>query len=285
MSKMDEFERLFKSASKPVFNVEPIRIDNVLIVIDQYAEQSADYVARVEEFLKVLNSVDHTVNVSHVFGDRFSDVKQLLDIVEASEAQLICTFRNLHGSSTDYPYSLGEYVDVLTQATKIPILLLPHPNDLEDQALANTDRVMLMTDHLAGDSQLVTFGAMFTQDHGELILAHVEDEQTFERYMQVISKIPAIDTDIARQDIVLQLLKEPKDFIESCQQGLQEAGLPLKVKPIVTMGHHLTDYKQLVEEHQADLLIMHTKDDDQLAMHGLAYPVSVELRKVPLLLI
>lgn len=285
MSKIDEFESLFKSAAKPVFHVEPIRIKNVLIVVDLNEQEAAEYVNRVEEFLKVLNSVDHTIQLNHVYGDSFSSVKDLVDIVEKSEPQLICTYRNLRGSSKDYPYSLGEHVDVLTQATSVPILLLQHPSELEEQALSNTDRVMLMTDHLAGDSQLVTFGAMFTQDHGELILAHIEDEQTFERYMQVISKIPSIDTDEARKVITEQLLKEPQDFVESCRQGLQESGLPLQVKSVITMGHHLTDYKQLVVEHHADLLIMHTKDDDQLAMHGLAYPVSVELRNVPLLLI
>ena len=132
---------------------------------------------------------------------------------------------------------------------------------------------------------MVTFGAMFTQDHGELILAHVEDEQTFQRYSQVISKIPDIDTDTASQQIMDQLLKEPRDFIASCEEGLTAAGLPLKVKPLITMGHHLSDYKKLVEEHEVDLLVLHTKDEDQLAMHGLAYPVSIELRDVPLLLI
>jgi hypothetical protein len=30
---------------------------------------------------------------------------------------------------------------------------------------------------------------------------------------------------------------------------------------------------------------MHTRDQDQLAMHGLAYPLAVELRHIPLLLV
>ena len=81
------------------------------------------------------------------------------------------------------------------------------------------------------------------------------------------------------------MLKEPRDFIESCESGLHEAGLPISVKPVVTFGHHLTDYKKLVQENETDLLVLHTKDEDQLAMHGLAYPVSIELRDIPLLLI
>lgn len=285
MSKIDEFESLFKSASKPVFHVEPLRIEHVLIVLDVETELAADYVQRIESFLKVLNSVDLTIKTTIVGGDEFQTVQQLLDTVKGSGADLVCTYRNLHGTATDFPFSLGEYVDVLTQAMEIPILLLPRPKQLTSEMLANTDRVMLMTDHLAGDNRIVTYGAMFTQDHGQLILAHVEDEQTFERYIDVISKIQDIDTDTARESIKEQLLKEPRDFIDSCKDGLKEAGLPLNIVPVITVGHHLADYKDLVVEHEADLLILNTKDQDQLAMHGLAYPVSVELSHVPLLLI
>ena len=285
MSKIDEFESLFKSASKPVFHVEPVRIKNVVIVVDIEKDVAGEFVERVENFLKVLNSVDLTIETTIVDGDDFQSVQQLLDIVKGKSADLICTYRNLHGSAADFPFSLGEYVDVLTQVAEIPVLLLPRPEHLTDKMLANTDRVMLMTDHLAGDNRLVTYGALFTQDHGKLILAHVEDEQTFLRYMQVISKIQDIDTQIAEQAIMDQLLKEPRDFIVSCEEGLKEAGLPLEIEPVVTVGHHLADYKKLVIEHETDLLVLNTKDEDQLAMHGLAYPVSVELREVPLLLI
>ena len=45
------------------------------------------------------------------------------------------------------------------------------------------------------------------------------------------------------------------------------------------------DYKRLIDEHRVDLLVMNTKDEDQLAMHGLSYPLTVELRDTPLLLI
>jgi hypothetical protein len=34
-----------------------------------------------------------------------------------------------------------------------------------------------------------------------------------------------------------------------------------------------------------DLLVMNTKDEDHSAMHGLAYPLAVELRGTPLLML
>ena len=285
MTSINEFESVFKSAAKPVFHLDSVSIKNVSIVIDTDVESVNPYLDLVESFLQVLNTAGHSITITRVAGGEFSDEKQLVELIESQNADLICTYRNLHSGPNHYPFSLGEYVDVLTQATPTPILLVPRPEEAADELMINSDRVMVMTDHLSGDSQIVTFGAMFTQPHGELILAHVEDLQTFERYMDVISKIPSIDTDVARDEIMVQLLKEPSDYVISCEKVLREAELPITVKPVVTAGHHLFDYKQLIKEHQIDLLVLHTKDEDQLAMHGLAYPVSVELRHVPLLLI
>jgi hypothetical protein len=41
----------------------------------------------------------------------------------------------------------------------------------------------------------------------------------------------------------------------------------------------------LITQHHIDLLVFNTKDDDQLAMHGLAYPLAIELRQIPLLML
>ena len=66
---------------------------------------------------------------------------------------------------------------------------------------------------------------------------------------------------------------------------LSEEEVPLQIQAIVTTGHRLGEYKRLIEEHDVDLLVMNTKDDEQLAMHGLAYPLAVEIRNTPLLLL
>ena len=81
------------------------------------------------------------------------------------------------------------------------------------------------------------------------------------------------------------LFKDARDYMGSCARGLASAQLPLTVDEVVAMGHHLREYRRMVEENEADLLVMHTKDDDQLAMHGLAYPLAIEVRSIPLLLL
>ena len=103
--------------------------------------------------------------------------------------------------------------------------------------------------------------------------------------MDAISKIPEIETDVARTTIRDQLLKEPTDYIASVRLELEQTVKTIRVDSDVRMGHHIADCKQLVADHEIDLLVMNTKDDEQLAMHGLAYPIAVELRSVPLLML
>ena len=143
---------------------------------------------------------------------------------------------------------------------------------------------MAITDHLAQDHHLVSFAAQLTPEGGTLWLTHVEDEATFERYMQTIARIPSIDTDNARKVILEQLLKEPTEYIESCRSVLAERE-SIRVESEVAVGRLLNDYKRLVDNHQVSLLVMNTKDEQQLAMHGMAYPLTIELRDTPLMLI
>ena len=50
-------------------------------------------------------------------------------------------------------------------------------------ALHDTNRVMVMTDHLTGDSRLVNFAVRFTEPDGTLFLTHIEDDAVFDRYV------------------------------------------------------------------------------------------------------
>ena len=77
---------------------------------------------------------------------------------------------------------------------------------------------MAITDHLSGDHHLVSFAAQLTEPNGTLWLAHVEDETSFERFIETISKIPTIETETARESILEQLMKEPRDYVASCRE-------------------------------------------------------------------
>ena len=80
-------------------------------------------------------------------------------------------------------------------------------------------------------------------------------------------------------------LKEPNDYIESCREGLKSALVPLTVDSIVAVGDPLTTYQYFLAEHEVNLLVINTKDENQHAMQNLAYTLAVELRDIPLLML
>ncbi len=283
MTKLDQFESVFRAASKAVFEYERIAVNSVLVVTDQDGDAAARTGEQVARFLRVLDGADFRV----VGGSEFGTVPKLLGLVEDHRPDLICTYRHLHSESWRWPYTLGEYVDVLTQVTTTPVVVLPHPDAMRasDHALQQTGVVMAMTDHLTGDARLVNYAVRLTEPRGKLFLTHIEDQGTFERYVDTISRIPSIETDDARKEILGRLLKEPGDYIQSCRTVLEEEGLELNVVSIVRLGQHIREYQNLVEEHQVDLLVFNTKDEGQLAMHGLGYPLAIELRQIPLLML
>jgi nucleotide-binding universal stress UspA family protein len=284
MLNLDQYESVFRSAAKQAYQYQPMHIDHVLLCTDMLPEQLTIFRESVAAFLKPLGD---SLRWTLIGNDAFSDAETLLNICTEKQPDLICTYRNLRSKNRKFPFSLGSYVDVLTQATKVPVMLLPAPN--EDGSLGERctelAQVLVMTEHLTGSNTLVNYGALFTKQGGELFLVHLEDDHVFARYAESISKIPEVDTDIAVATIRAQLLKEPADFIKSCADVLRSEGVNLTVHEVVKMGHHVSDCRQLIDHYGVDLLVMNTKDEGQAAMHGLAYPIAVEIRDTAMLLL
>lgn len=285
MTNLNTFESVFKAADKPVFAYAPVTLDRVLLVTDLTADEAGAMVPGLRQFLA---AVDDGRNDWKVLGaDDYANVKELLDQVEQYKPDLIVSWRHLRSEGWKWPFGLGEYLDVLVQATTAPVIILPHPDagHALPHSVRDTDRVMAMTDHLAGDSRLVNAALAFTHAGGKCWLTHVESDHDFERYIEVISKIPSIDTEDARATIKARLLKEPRDFIGRCREAVEAERLPIEVEELVTTGHRLSEYRQLIEAQEIDLLVMYARDEDQLAMHGRSYPLAVELRQIPLLML
>ena len=289
-SKLDEFESLFRSAIHEVFTFSPPVLNKALLVTDLDEAASKELLVKVQAFLSSIDSAHHVtwqIASREVWvGTDAPPVRVLLDLVDASGAQLIVTYRHLLGNLHDLPHTLGSVVDTLTQATPAPVLLLPplaRPDF--DALLRPTDRVMVVTDHITGDDHLVNWGVHFTHVDGTLFLAHIEDDATLERYLDVISKIRGIETDYARKEIPEKLLELPQRYLETVAGVLKKNHVPETVVPLVRLGHAITDYRKLLEEHDIDLLIVNTKDAQQSAMQAMAYALAVEIRHRPLLLL
>ena len=285
MTTLNQFESVFKAADKPVYAYARPNFERVLLVSDLEARDGEALAANVRTFLRVIDGPNTRWDT--LDGGAFDSIQALLAVIEKRKPDLIVTYRHLHSNAWNWPHGLGEYLDVMTHATALPVLVLPHPdaNRALPHSVQDTDRVMAITSHLTGDDRLVNHALAFTQPGGTCWLTHVESVAVFERYLDVIGKIPALDTEVARETIAEQLLKEPRDYIASCRAVIAAQDLPIRVEEVVVMGRRIQQYRALIEAREIDLLVLYTKDEEQLAMNGQAYPLAVELRGVPLLML
>jgi hypothetical protein len=278
MTNIDRFESAFNAASRTPFQYRPLQLDSVLVVTDLNESEMIVFANGIKDWLS--HCTNSNTQWQTFTSNQSREIGSLLSEIESLSPSLICTHRHLH-EPEHWRHGLSNHVMALTQRTISPVLLLP-------TAVSPTNplqTVMAMTDHLAGDHRLVNVAVQFTPEQGRLWLSDVEDEITFERYMDVIAKIPDLNTDIAREAILAQLFEDAEHYAHSCIEALREHHPKLEVQSDIILGHHLRDYKSLVDQHQVDLLVMNTKDEDQLAMHGLAYPLAVELVDVPILML
>jgi len=280
---IDEFESMFKRAEREMFSYVDIPIETVAVVTDGAQDACQRVRTDLVAFQPRLESV---TNWRMITGSDYNNVGELLEQVNQDRTDLIVTYRHLHEKAPIPQHSLGVYLDVLTQMTTIPVLVLPGtamaPGSLTGRVC---NRVMVVTDHISGDSRLINYGARMCIAGGTVWLCHVEDDLTFRRYLEAIGRIPDIATDQAEQLIDQQLIKDAGDFIETCIQELNENGPHALYQSEVQRGHHLRVYRDMIDAHDIDLLVTNTKDEGQLAMHGTTYSLSIELLDVSMLLL
>ena len=286
MSTVDQFESVFKAAAKTTYQHENPALGKVVLVTDLEEAEASLFLQSVRDFFtNALPDGDSQWVV--LSSGTYASVKELLAKVEEYRPDLLVTYRNLGSESWRWPYSLGEHLDVLTQVTTTPVLVLPHPDrdDCAELLRRKLSNVMAVSGHLCGEGTLIRYASAFTPEKGKLILSHVEDKATLDRYLDAIEKIPEIDSELARELLLDRMLKDAKDFSDSARDGLKAAGREIEVECRAQVGRRLEDYRTLIEEGKVELLVMHAKEEDQMAMHGMAHPLAVELRSVPILLL
>jgi hypothetical protein len=279
---LDQFESQFNSAVKEQFVLSEIVLSSIVLVCDVEGDEAKQLQLIAERLLPDNPRSNWTI----IRPRDVESTSQLVERVNEITPDIIVACRNLDSDQERLQYGLSNYVDALTQACEVPVLLLPDFELAElETSISDHSDVMVQTDHLTGDSRLINWGLAFAGGSGNLFLTHIEDDAIFDTYMTVIGKIPELDTDLARETIAAELLKEPKDFIENARKVLSEKYPAVTVKGIVKLGHTLEDYRELLDRHQIDLVIINTKVNGQLAMGGRAYAIAVQFKHCPLLLL
>ncbi len=281
MSNIDQFESSFSAAFKPTYTYSPVKMRDILILTDLPADAGRRYVAHLMPLIGALSDEPRVRSIHYREGHCLAD---MVDQIRGDKPDVIITYRHLYSQATTFAYTLGSHLDVLTQATAQPILVTPRPEDLTGP-VCEPSRTLIVTNCLTGDDKLINYGVGGSTAGADLFLAHIEDDRVYQQYLEIISKIPSINSEQAQASIAEQLLKEPSQYITSCQHTLAQTHPRMTCYPIVKLGHTVGTFIDLAREHGAELVVMHTKDQDQLAMHGLAYPLAIALRDIPLLML
>lgn len=287
MLNVDEFESVFRSGWKKTFTHVPPEVERILVVTDLEGGEAKDYLLACRQLLEPLNAACSPEWSVATHGEDWTGVEGLLRVVEERQPSAIVTYRNLNSDAWKWAYSLGVYLGALTRGTERPVFVTPNPRAYPSMEWQHnrTDSVMVLNDTLVGDDELVSWGALCTRAEGVLHLCHMEHDEIFDRYIDAISKIPELDTDTARETIQKLLMKEPREYIASAREALVAMDVPVKIEEHVLEGHRVADYRALVDQHEVDLLIFPTLEEDRIALHGVAYSLSVELVTTPLLMV
>ena len=282
MSTIDQFESTFRSAIKPTYKYNKISIIDVLLISDLDSNAAQHFQTQVQSFIASLGQV---LNLTTLDAKQSSDLSELLNTINQVQPQLIITHRHLHSMYDEHVYTLGDHIEVLTQTTHVPILLFPKGLIQSELSLVSPSKVLVLTDQLIEHPKLVDYALTLMAETGQLSLAHIEDEVQFERYIDMIAKIPEIDTDSARAFLKEQMYKDAQNFFSVIDQDIKDQNLAIEVQASFRMGHKLKTYVSIVGENEVELVVIQGKDNDQIAMHGLSYPLAVELNHLPLLIV
>lgn len=287
MSQVDQFESAFRSAIRPVYEPHDTELHQILTITDLSSEAAERFEKSIQHYLNRLNTTASQPRFSRLDEGSYDSTASLLTQVAALKPNLIVTYRNLNTEDWRYQNSMGSRLDTLIHQTEIPILVLPHPKaqDSEAFSLPKNERVIVVTDHLTGDHTLIDYAATFVEPDGRLILVHLEDQTTFDRYMDAISKITTIDTEQAQSQIYSQLLKEPHVYISSCRDRLKDSIPSLQVDEIVEFGEGFDQFRDHIRRENANLLVIKGVNHQQPGIHGLADRLINETRYIPVLVV
>lgn len=275
---------MFKSADKPAMVHDDIVVKKVIVIGDETVGDIDAHLNTVRQYLDILNRDQPAWQALAVTTT--SAISSLRDVIRGVAPDLIVAHRDLGETARRTERSLGVILDELLWDSPTPVFVLPDNESGRAYVPPNAPhKVMVATDHLTGDNALVDYGARFTPDDGTLLIAQIEDDAIFERYMSEIERIPEIESSVARDRIRERLLETPRSYIASCIRELRDAGITIHIEEVVRFGHRVRDYERLVSDHNVELLCLHANWDDAPARLGMAYMIGTRCRRIPLLFV
>lgn len=277
MLKLDHFASIFRAADKETIAIREREIVKVLIVTDVGYEKSLEIWERWRAFFF------QTVTVRVLHGEESLDISTITEKLDEADCDLIVSYRCLHSENWRYPHAIGSYVEVITQLTSKPVLLMPHIRE-DTKDYAPPESIVLLSNDLTKASDALAWACCFRGHRSRCTLVELENMVHFNRVLDVIAKIPQLDTDVAREKIMKQMHTDSADWVIRSQKILKNWKRPPSLARKQVVQNALAACSDIVQQVGAELIVLNTKAEDQLALHGLVYPFMVHFRHTPLLL-
>ena len=103
MTRIDQFESVFKAAARTVYDYERIEVPKVLVVTDLDRAGAESFRDRAASFLTELTAKGQAVDWQAADRERSATIGDLLELVEGHAPDLVVTYRNLHTQAWRWP--------------------------------------------------------------------------------------------------------------------------------------------------------------------------------------
>ncbi len=112
VSRVDQFESVFKAAAKTPYRHDSVSLAAVLVLTDLEAEQAKAFEQRVRAFLRTLEGepaepTRPRLSWTCLGREREGGIDALLELIRRRQPDLICTYRSLHTQDWRWSYTLG----------------------------------------------------------------------------------------------------------------------------------------------------------------------------------
>lgn len=264
---LDIFESVFKRSVKQHFEHQEFQLDKTLIIGD------GDHLDRLSSFMNGYCRSCTTFKYDSSF--KWSALKSIL---EEMKPDLILIQRQLGISNHDLTYSVGPVLESVTQESNIPVLVLPHEFDG-----LKIETIGIGFDHQIDNSYLVNKGLLMSKNLKNLELIHIEDESTFDYYLDAIAKIPGINTEYAETSIKDTIMDLSGDFFTDVASKLGNEKVQTTIH--CRFGETVKCYEEIIKNREMDLLVFEAEDESKMAMHSLGHSLTIQFSNIATLLV
>ena len=210
-------------------------------------------------------------------GSNDTSWETLKSRIDETNADLIVSERLLFENHKDFDHSLGVYIEAVSQTFSTPLLIV-------GERTPTTGNVIVGFETAVFDTDIINKAMSFCDE--KLILAHIIDKGIYDQFSYALDRVP----DLVYSDFEEEIKNQLNQYVFNLSKGVNKAlsdidnSLHSNVISYSNIGVVSREFKDLIEKYKPSLLAFQSKDETQLAMHGLGYAMAVEFPAQSILL-